>query len=330
MSYSDTKFIEIIQSSLRNFKRKSDRLYNFSCFYCGDSEKNPRKARAYLIQKDGKYHYYCHNCNKSISFKWFLRDFDYSLFQEYIKDTLVPDQIQPKINADTFKQIKVVPNILSYLQKVESVDNAKQFLLKRKIPKKWFKELFYTPEFQTFTNKIIPKKFEKEIPDPRIVIPFYDNVGKLFGFQGRALDNSGVRYYTIMINEGEHKFWNLNKVDMGRRYYLTEGPFDAMFLDNAIAICGSDLKSGMRFLNNPTNVVLVYDNEPRNKDIVHQYEKAIEDNYHICIWPGDILEKDINDMVLAGRTPAEVQHIIDENSFGGLKAKLKFEEWRKV
>ena len=162
--YTDTKFIEIIQSSLRNFKRKSDRLFNFSCYYCGDSEKNPRKARAYLIQKDGTYVYYCHNCNKSISFKWFLRDMDYGLFQEYIKEALVSNQEQPKIKADTFKQIKIEPDIMSYLQKVESVDNAKQFLLQRKIPKRWFNHLYYTPEFRKFTNKIIPKKFEKIPP----------------------------------------------------------------------------------------------------------------------------------------------------------------------
>jgi hypothetical protein len=45
------------------------------------------------------------------------------------------------------------------------------------------------------------------------------------------------------------------------------------------------------------------------------------------IWPDTIVEKDINDMVLAGR---DVQSIVECNNYSGLEAKLKFTTWKKI
>ena len=58
--------------------------------------------------------------------------------------------------------------------------------------------------------------------------------------------------------------------------------------------------------------------------------KTIDMGYKVCIWPYGIKEKDINEMVLAGMHPAEIQHIIDQNTFEGIRAKLDFYKWCKV
>jgi len=74
-------------------------------------------------------------------------------------------------------------------------------------------------------------------------------------------------------------------------------------------------------------VVYVFDNEPRNKEIVSKYIKAIDNGERVVIWPNNIVEKDINDMVMAGH---DVQNVVELNTYQGLEAKLKLTEWKKV
>ena len=76
------------------------------------------------------------------------------------------------------------------------------------------------------------------------------------------------------------------------------------------------------------NVVLIPDNEPRYREIVRRIEKFIEDEYSVCLFPENIKQKDINDMVLSGVN--NIQKIIDDNTFTGLEAKVRFRDWRKI
>jgi hypothetical protein len=59
-------------------------------------------------------------------------------------------------------------------------------------------------------------------------------------------------------------------------------------------------------------------------------DKAIEEHYNVVIWPEMIEEKDINDMVLAGFSPEEIQDIISKNTFVNLRAKMEFVNWKKT
>jgi hypothetical protein len=73
--------------------------------------------------------------------------------------------------------------------------------------------------------------------------------------------------------------------------------------------------------------VWIYDNEPRNREIVSRIERTINNGARVVIWPKDIQEKDINDMFLSG---LNVQSVVESNIFSGLEAKLKFNTWKKV
>ena len=88
-------------------------------------------------------------------------------------------------------------------------------------------------------------------------------------------------------------------------------------------MAGADL-SGVSNLGN--NSVFIFDNEPRNKQISERVRKLIDSGHSVVIWPSYITQKDINDMFLAG---IPVQNIIESNTYNGLKATLKFNEWRK-
>jgi hypothetical protein len=73
--------------------------------------------------------------------------------------------------------------------------------------------------------------------------------------------------------------------------------------------------------------VWIYDNEPRNHEIVRRIENTISKGESIVIWPESIDDKDINDMVMSG---LDVQSVIESNTYSGLEAKLKFTTWKKI
>jgi hypothetical protein len=77
------------------------------------------------------------------------------------------------------------------------------------------------------------------------------------------------------------------------------------------------------------NVVLVYDNEPRNKDLNKLISRAINAGYSVSLFPEAITQKDINEMVLNGYTPFQLAEIIKRNTYSGLKAKLVYSSWKK-
>jgi len=159
--------------------------------------------------------------------------------------------------------------------------------------------------------------------EPRIIIPlFYQNT--LVGFQGRALGPSKVKYITVMLNDDAPKIYGLDEVKKTETVYITEGPFDSTFICNSIALCGADGdvdKWGI------SRRVWIYDNEPRNAEILNRIAKRISEGERVVIWPSTISEKDINDMVLSG---LNVQSVIESNTYLGLEAKLKFTIWKKI
>jgi len=76
-----------------------------------------------------------------------------------------------------------------------------------------------------------------------------------------------------------------------------------------------------------SNYIWVFDNEPRNREIVNRISKVIDRGDQVVIWPKNIQQKDINDMVLAG---LNVQNMVESNVYRGLEATLKLNDWKKV
>lgn len=328
MKSLDETFINKLSSYFRNFRGKSADLYNFSCWYCGDSEKNMKKARGYIYNKKGDAYYHCHNCGKHKSLKNVLKDIDFGLYREYLKGYLTADQ--QKISKDLLTpEITLENDIFKEYNTIAELDTnhyAKKYCVNRKLPKKWFDQIWFIPDYKDFTNRLIPKKFKNVYPDPRVVVPFYTKNGKIFGYQGRALRETKARYISIILDNAYDKFWNLNNVDFNKKFYVTEGTFDAMFLSNAIAMAGAD--ANVYKLND--NAVFILDNEPRNKEILGKYQKLINLGKNIFIWPDNIPYKDINEAILGGWQPSEIQQNIDQHTYKELKAKLKFKEWKKL
>lgn len=336
--YIDRTFLLRVSSKLQKFTQKKTDLYNFRCPLCGDSSKNKTKARGYVFAKKNNYFYMCHNCGASINFYNFLEKVDETLCKEYALERYKNgEQGRDNYKKPDFEEFKEKPVFKEKinLPSIASLDEehyAKQYVLKRQIPETFHASLFYAEDFKKFVEDMKIEKDGLKEDDPRLVIPFYDEDKNLVAFQGRALGESKLRYITVKIDKDNYKLFGMDRVvldDEDKKVYVTEGPIDSMFLENAVATADSNLQAASRLIDK-SKLVLVYDNEPRNKDICKQLEKAIEEHYNVVIWPEMIVEKDINEMILNGFSPDEIQDFISKNTFVNLRAKMEFVNWKKV
>jgi transcription elongation factor Elf1 len=324
MDLIDSKYIGLVSSRLQKFKRVKADLYNFRCPICGDSQKNKSKARGYLYAVKTNTNFKCHNCGASLSFNNFLKEVDSTLHKQYTMEkfkegftgkNFVVETPEFDFKKPTFKQKLNLP-------KASEILIAKQYLEKRLLnPNKFY----FAEKFQEWTNtqKFTFNKIDKD--ESRIVIPLYTREGEIFGFQGRSLGFSNVKYITVILDESIPKVYGLNEIQDNKTIYITEGPFDSTFVENAIAMCGSDI--ALDTLNLGNDIVYVLDNEPRNREICNKISKLIDEGKKVVIWPRSINYKDINDMKIAGLS---IMDVIKLNTYKALEAKIKFNEWKKV
>ena len=322
MDLIDVKYINIISFKLSKFKKVKNNLYNFRCPICGDSQKNKNKARGYLYQVKNATNYKCHNCGITTSFNNFLKQIDPNIYKQYSFEKFKEGYTGKNFSTEEPKFEFKKPEFKQKLDlpKASENDAAREYLENRKLNANKF---YYADKFKSWINSI-KKVFDDTIKDePRIIIPlFYQNT--LVGVQGRALNSNKIKYITIMFNDDAPKIYGLDEVQKNKTTYITEGPFDSTFIPNSIAMCGADGDVGKWGVGNR---VWIYDNEPRNKDIVSRISKCISDGERVVIWPSTIKEKDINDMVLSG---LNVKDVIESNTYSGLEAKLKFTTWKRI
>jgi len=329
-SYTDLKFINEISTRLGQFKKKGDYLFNFRCPYCGDSQKSKTKARAYLYRVKNDMFFKCHNCGEGHNFSNFLKFLDNKKYESYLLERYkgsAPSTPKPKF-TDFKPQFKEV-DILDGLTPVSDLNEdhpVKQYVLNRKIPEKYFSKLFLCNKFMQLVNKAKPNTFPHTKGEhPRLIIPFYDSSEKVFAFQGRAFGKEQPKYLTVKLDENKQKVYGLDRVNLQKDIYIVEGPIDSLFIDNCLAAAGADLTLRV----SPDTVTYIFDNEPRNKEIIKRMYDVIENDYNIVIWPEHIHAKDVNEMIMNGMTKIELQTIISSNTYSKLEALTKLSFYKK-
>jgi len=322
MDLVDSKYINLVSSRLQKFKRVKPNLYNFRCPICGDSKKNKSKTRGYLYAIKADVNLKCHNCGSYMTFSNFLKKIDTMMTKQYVFERFKNNKTgrgtvveEPEFKFETPKFSPKMD-----LPRASEISAAKLYLERRGLDPTKF---YYTNKFKAWVNTLVEKFDNIEYDEPRIIIPLiYEN--QLIGFQGRALGPNSVKYITIMLEENAPKVYGIDKINEKEPIYIVEGPFDSHFLDNSVAMVGADLDT------RPfgwSNYIWVFDNEPRNREIVNRISKTIDRGEQVVIWPNHILEKDLNDMVLSGH---DVQTVIKSNTYVGLEAKLKFNTWKRI
>ena len=323
MDIIDSKYVNLVSSRLQKFKRVKTNLYNFRCPICGDSKKHKNKARGYIYSHKADMNFKCHNCGASSSLSNFIKTLDPVLYKQYIFEKFKDRNTgkgsvyeEPKFDfkKPVFKKKLDLP-------RASEVEIANNYLLKRGLDPTKF---YFTDKFREWVNTK-KKTFDYIKKDEsRIIIPMYDENKTLIGFQGRSLGPNSVKYITVMLNEEAPKIYGLDNIKTEKPIYIIEGPFDSSLIENSVAMCGSDID--IRTFG-WSDYIWVFDNEPRNREIVNRISKTIDRGDKVIIWPTSIEHKDINDMVLGGQN---IMNVLELNTYSGLKAKIKFNNWKRI
>tara|TARA_R100001086_G_scaffold69838_1_gene33293 strand:- start:1593 stop:2594 length:1002 start_codon:yes stop_codon:yes gene_type:complete len=330
--YVDQKYLNLISNRLPLFKKKKDNTYNCRCIICGDSKKKKSKARGYFFANKSKLFYKCFNCDAAMAFSTFLKDIDQNLYNEYNLENYSDKHFsnnkptfkfeQPKFKT---KSEKKIDEVLIRLSSLDSNHEAIKFVKSRNIPDNKYNQIYYIDNISKISHFNEDYAASIKTKEPRIVFPFYDFDKQLTGLTCRGIRGEALRYITVKIIDDKPLIYGLESIDKHSTVYVVEGPIDSLFLQNSIAIAGTSLKKITK--SDFKDIVIIYDNQPRNKQVCDQIEKAIDNQYKVCIWPQNIVEKDINDMV---NYNINVQKIVRENIFCGLEAKMKFMGWKRI
>ena len=349
--FVDKKFINIVSPQLELFAWKKANLANCRCPICGDSQKNKRKCRGYFFPVKGSWVYKCHNCGESMGVYNFLKRVAPNLAKEYSLESFADrgkerkkeprgedKEMLFKSSKPEFEKKDKLLDELQCLTTLPDDHDVIRFANMRIIPKQHWKYLYFTEDFGSFAKKLDPTSMATLSvgKEPRLVIPFFNRKGQVVAAQGRAINfrdeynaRTTAKYMTIKGDKSIDRLWyGLWRADTKKRVYVVEGPIDSMFLRNSVAMVGAGALKEIPERFDETPMTFILDNEPRNRQICAYVEKLIEMGREVCIWPDGIEDKDINDMAYNLST-RKIQKIIDENTYSGLEATLRFTEWRK-
>lgn len=342
----DSKYVNLLSVRLRNFKKKDETHWQFSCPICGDSKTDTKKARGYVFPMRTQLVFKCHNCGESMIIPNLIKHIDSVLYEQYMAERYASGQVGRNIpRKNDIVNASPAPLLARTGRKTDTPDLAGaerlstlpqtnpcvQYVASRKIPVKQYERLYFTEDFAAFVHQHTKLYVDSKIPhDKRLVIPFFDSAGNLTMFQGRSIDpacDKKYRYLTVKLDQENVKIFGAERVNPAKTVYVFEGPLDSLFFDDAVATADASLS---KFMNIAPDVVLVFDNEPRNKDLHKQMDTAIQRGAKIVIWDKMNRWKDVNDMVVKGnRTIESIRKEMEENTYSGLELQLKYTQWRK-
>lgn len=327
----DKKYLNMISSSLERFKWKKENLANCRCPFCGDSSTNKRKARGYFFAKGNDLYYRCHNCGHSTTMYRFLEAMSPVMCKEYSLERWKNGENghsnykKPEIVIEKpiFRRRQAV-NLPSICD-LKETHHCRTYVINRNIPEEYWSDLYYAEDFGAFAKEVKP---DLEIGDEeRLIIPVRNSDGDILGFQGRSLNKKNpIKYITLKYNDNDSLCYGCNKVDPKKPVFVVEGPIDSMFIPNCIAILGMNNVDSVNY----ENAIFVLDNEPRSINVIQQMTDLIDTNRRICIWPDNVKQKDINDMILSGISSTQIQQMILMNSYKGPEAKMRIIKWKKT
>jgi hypothetical protein len=334
--WNDEKYLRLLSSQLTRFSQKAPQHYNCRCPFCGDSAQSKIKARGYFFPSTNALIYKCHNCGLAIPFAAFLQRTSRALYDEYVMEVFRDQQPRSTEHAPTIpvpsKTLVVYDEMhqLSAKELPAHILPILHYVVERKLPSTAYSRLYGTVRAHTFLQPLVGEKAER-VKDglPYLVIPLRFANGEWYGAQFRLLTRK--EYITFRWGHDALRAFGLNTMDSTKTVYVVEGPLDSLCLPNAIAMCGSDLLGGIQAVVDHQSgtalpdYVLVWDNEPRNPQIVKFLTTAVQQGRKVVIWPSD-LPKDLNDMYASG---LPVQSLVETHTYQGLRAELELQRWRK-
>jgi len=340
--FTDIKYLNQIGNRLSLFKRKGDYLYQCRCHICGDSQTKKNRARGYFYRANNDLFYKCHNCDASQHFGTFLKNFDANIYRQYALERYSNGEnhrahASPefRFEAPVFQPPATAPepnlldSVLTRVDLMEPASEIRKFCSQRQIPDDQLHRLYFIDDIkkiETFHSRYVNTI---QTHEPRLVIPFRNQTNQLVGVSCRALRGEALRYITVRINETAPLVFGLDTLKTQEHMYACEGPIDSLFLDNCIAVGGTGFGKLESLGLDRNKLTVILDNQSRNSEVCKIYQKIIKEGFKILIWPDYTSAKDINDLILAVQG-IDIKAFVDNNTYEGLTAQLKFDAWKRT
>lgn len=352
MDHIDYKYMLLASPRLELFRDTGNDIYNFRCPFCGDSKSNRNKARGYFFPVDNTAVFKCHNCGKSVSLSGFLKEIDHGLFTQYKlekfgkpkkADKPEIDLSSSRLSEFTSKTKDILKNCYRLSNVPEDLVPVLEYARGRRIPDVLFEKIYAARSLNEISQHI-DRYREKRFPNFKVlVIPFFRRDGSYSYIQCRSIDPDvldNFRFITFEIDSDAPKLWGEFRVNWLKPVYILEGPIDAMFIENGLALAGASHNNALSYIKKcqaeerETSVLkdicLCYDNDYRsNKDIMNQLIKRIEEGFSVVLYDRRFKFKDINDAVRGGWGIQEINTYIRSRTFNGLAAKLEISKLRR-
>jgi DNA primase catalytic core, N-terminal domain len=323
------------QYTKRPTYRKTTNTYAGECPYCHEGKSAGKKRRFFYIPEDD--HLFCHNCGESKNGLEFVKEQTHMSVSEILAESgSHADTIEDLIKkSDFYKKANPNPlpydsinlfdsNQVSFYKENQVVKDALKFITKRRL--------------DTAVNR--PKSLWISLTDMthknRVVFPFYNTEGKIITYQSRALyreDEDKAKYLTKA--NSEKGVFNLDKVSPDIDYiFLQEGPIDAMFLRNSVALAGiHPTEEQLEMLQKAYpmhNLIYVLDNQWVDKTSYKVTKELLGKGESVFIWPKEYNRyKDLNELCIV-QNKDEVSHaIITQNTYIGMKGLIQFSQIKR-
>ena len=313
------------------------KTYQGGCPICREGKSWGRKRRLFYIVKDNYFH--CHNCGwHSNPINWIIEvsnDSYEDLMEESKEFDILPEDLnKTKIN-DTVSKIleQRLPedsinlyddSQVSYYKSNNTIKLAIQYIKNRKL------DIAINKPIGVYIS------LKDKIHKNRLILPFYDTNNKIIHYQTRTLlarDNFYKPKYLSKI-KSEKSVFNINQVtEKTDRIYIFEGPIDACFVENGVAVAGITENSSSLFTKLQSEQlnkfpfhkkIIVLDSQWKDTTSLNKTKILLDAGYEVFLWPKKLgtLYKDLNDVVMALKTNRMPSTFIDEHSYKGLKGRV--------
>lgn len=363
---TDTKFLRIISSRLRNFKKQKDRLWNCSCPLCGDSQKDQTKARGYFFPHKGRITFKCHNCGTSKSFYAFLRDLDPTLFNEYRLERVRGEYADPAHSSrppkhveseadsdgdisqfvaktdiaarlgiqDKPKQVDDNSMTARLLRKLTPFDEMRpdlqEYLLKRGIPLRHLRKYFFhTPKFKALSNYFAPGTFKD------ISVEKWEEERIVIAFFDKKDEIFAFQGRELTTSYAKYLTVKISE-DASKIFGLDriDNTEDVVVVEGPIdslffenSVGAAGADLVSQVKGIINNPIFFFDNEPRSRQICSKIEAAIQAGCRVVIPPANGNGwKDVNDLVKLG---SDANKFVNARTFSGARAMLEYTNWKR-
>ena len=173
----------------------------------------------------------------------------------------------------------------------------------------------------------------------RLIIPFFNEKNEIEFYQSRTILSYDVKMPKYLSkSNADRTLFNINKVDRNSEYvYIFEGPINAFFTKNSIAVAGinegkqSFTSRQQEQLDNVLRLqtkVWVLDSQWIDNASFAKSKILLEQGFKVFIWPEKIGKqyKDFNDIAIAAKKDEISAEFINKNTHEGLTGILKLTE----